>query len=88
MNTYTKKTTKICPNNGTKDHYIVVIKAHRTIMVEDINAAIDAAGDNLYQEDFTGFLTKALNADVTVTGTHQGVEIISSVAAMQRLCRD
>lgn len=88
MNTYTTHTSKTCPNNGQTDIYKVVIQAARTIMVEDIHAALAEAEDSTYQEDLTKFLTIKLNADVTITGTHQGVLIESTCSKAMRLCRD
>lgn len=78
---------RTCPNNGDTDIYTIVIKAGRTIMVEDINAAIKKVENSLYQEDLTKFLTLELNADVTITGWHQGVFVESSCSAEPRPCR-
>ena len=90
-NKYTAKMTALCPNNGEKDNYTVTIETNQFWQVEDIIYYTSSFKNRkIYQEDLTEYLVKRLHSTktspnynrrqgfigrITITGTHQGVEI-------------
>lgn len=84
MNTYRITHRAHCPNNSDLDAYTITIKSPRTIMVEKILEALAEAPGIIYQEDLTTHLCDTLDADVTITGWHQGVFVKSTRIAKTR----
>ncbi len=65
----------ICPADKEKDFYVVTVESRRTVMVEDILAAIkEWENEKAYQEDITAALSRALGCTVTTVGWHSGVK--------------
>jgi heterodisulfide reductase subunit C len=64
-----------CPVDHRSDFYRCVVRSGVTIPVEHIlEAARGFAGRELFQEDLTSELHRALGAEVETVGTHSGVE--------------
>jgi hypothetical protein len=72
---YTLEITAACPADRKPDVYACIVRASRTIPVEDILAAVAkvTAGEPLYQEDVTRELHRLLAAEVETVGWHSGV---------------
>lgn len=73
--THTLTASAICPVDGSKDTYEVIVETRRVIKVEEILAAIESIVKQgaMYQENFTGGLSVLLDAKVTTFGVHSGV---------------
>jgi hypothetical protein len=65
----------ICPVDGSTDIYTLIVKSHRTVMVEKI---VDVAGSfalrKITQEELTGEIAARLGCRVMSTGYHSGVK--------------
>jgi hypothetical protein len=78
MNTYRTTHHAACPNGQLIDTYQITIKSPRTIMVESIIEALEAAPKEIYQEDLADRLRATLGASVEVVGWHHGIKITST----------
>lgn len=64
-----------CPVDHRSDFYRCVVRARETIKVEAIISAAKQFEDKeLFQEDLTHELHRALSAEVETLGWHSGVE--------------
>ena len=77
MNTYRTTASFRCPNNADIDRYDIEVRSAATIQVEAILKALADVKPRIYQEDLTAFLSSRLGAEVTVSGWHQGIFIVS-----------
>lgn len=73
-NEYELTITARCPVDQRRDSYLVIVRADRTVMAEDIVAACKTLeGEPKTQEDITAALCMLLNAEVELRGVHSGV---------------
>lgn len=73
MNVYTQRFRAICPKNSRSVDYLLVIESSRTIMVEDIQAAV--AKLKGYHEEFADRLFRLFGGKQTLTAHHHGTDI-------------
>lgn len=78
MNTYQTTHRAACPNGDLMDTYQITIRSQATIMVEDILRTLNESPGKIYQEDLATLLRAKLGAEVTVEGSHHGVQITST----------
>ncbi len=72
---YETQIATICPSDKENDFYLVTVESRRTVMVEDILAAIkEWENKKAYQEDITAALSRSLGCIVTTVGWHSGVK--------------
>jgi hypothetical protein len=77
MNTYELAFSAECPNGALTDCYQIIIRSHRTIMVESIHEALNRMPKSIFQEDLATCLRNMLGAEITVIGWHHGIKITS-----------
>ena len=66
--------TALCPLDGVTDVYALIIRARHVVPVEDIRALVaTCAGEQLFQENLTERLHRALACEVETIGYHSGV---------------
>lgn len=75
MNIYTQKFRATCPANGRSVDYTLTIESTRTIMVEDIQAAV--TGLKGYHEDFADQLAAQFGGNQTLRAYHHGTDIVT-----------
>lgn len=73
MNIYRQTFRATCPANGRTVDYSLTIAVGRTIMVEDIQAAV--ADLNGYHEDFADKLFATFGGRQTLTAHHHGTDV-------------
>lgn len=78
MNTYQTTHRAACPNGNLMDTYQITIRSQATIMVEDIIKTLNEAPREIYQEDLATLLRARLGAEVTIVGSHHGIQITST----------
>lgn len=74
MNTYRVEFFKLCSTNGVRISYSLRIETQRTILVEDLLAAVEAPGAQ-YHEDLADALVRRFGGRQTLTAMHHGVHI-------------
>jgi len=68
-----------CPVRDQLDVYEAVAKSEEMIECEHIaTAVIRFSTDKLFQEELTSRLAEVLRCEVTLTGTHSGVQVVST----------
>jgi hypothetical protein len=73
LNIYTQRFRATCPKNGRAVDYVLTIESPRTIMVEDIQAAVsDLRG---YHEEFADMLWQNFGGKQTLVAHHHGTDI-------------
>jgi hypothetical protein len=73
--TYRLEITAVCPLDKKADVYRCEVQASRTILVEDILAAVKTATKRpAYQEEICTDLHRELACRVILIGLHSGVE--------------
>ena len=77
MNTYETTHRAKCPNGSLVDTYQVKIQSQATIMVEDIISALNDAPSQIFQEDLATLLRSQIGAEITIIGSHHGIQITS-----------
>ena len=75
MNQYTIKFSATCPNDDAAIQYTLVIESNETVMVEDLLRSVRDLTD--YQEAIADSLFEQFGGKQTMTGTHQGVKIVT-----------
>jgi NADPH-dependent 7-cyano-7-deazaguanine reductase QueF len=72
---HTLEIVAACPVDGRPDVYRCVVRATKTVRVEDILAATKAFHrKKVFQEDLTQELHRNLGCEVETVGWHSGVE--------------
>lgn len=65
----------LCPIDGRRDVYKMIVRTQRMIRVEDILAAVEAATKKpVFQEDLTEHLAKAIGCEIETQGWHGEVQ--------------
>lgn len=73
MNIYIQRFRATCPANGRTVDYALTIETSRTIMVEEIQAAVaDLKG---YHEDFAADLFRIFGGKQTLSAHHHGTDV-------------
>ncbi len=73
VNTYSTKFFAVCPANGIRIEYDLLITSGKTILVESILRAIDRQAG--YHEDIADQLHALLGGDQVLTANHHSVTI-------------
>jgi len=73
MNVYTQHFRATCPNNGRTVDYVLRIESQRTIMVEDIQAAVSDL--NGYHENFADKLFAQFGGRQMMRAHHHGTDV-------------
>lgn len=73
MNIYTQHFRATCPNNGRTVDYVLTIESARTIMVEDIQAAVNAVEG--YHEDMADKLFARFGGRQRLVAHHHGTDV-------------
>lgn len=82
-NTYKFYAVAMCPVQDQLDVYEAFISSEEIIPCEAIaKAVMKFSGKKWFQEDLARALSKELDARVTLSGTHSGVEVVSTVSGI------
>lgn len=76
MNRYTRRFEAVCPNNGEKIAYTMMIETDVVIMVEDIVAFTDAIGKG-FHEAIADDMHAKFGGRQVLTAFHHGVDILT-----------
>lgn len=73
MNIYIQRFRAICPKNGRSVDYVLTIESPRTIMVEDIQAAVGELKG--YHEEFADTLWQTFGGLQRLVAHHHGTDV-------------
>lgn len=74
MNRYTQHFTALCAANDRAVDYVLTIETGRTIMVEEIQAAVAELGRG-FHEDFAERLFGRFGGRQTISAHHHGTDV-------------
>jgi len=81
VNTYRTQFAATCPSDGQRIIYSLEMRTAETVMVEQINDALDEIRED-YQENIATRLAESFpQCAISLQGVHQGVEIVSEIGA-------
>ena len=76
--TYNVSFARLCPVDGSTIRYLLELRSHRKVLVEDIQAACVGDHQPIFQEDLAAFLSETFMFESgQLLGTHHTVQIVS-----------
>ena len=76
--TYNVSFARLCPVDGSTIRYLLELRSHRKVLVEDIQAACVGDHQPIFQEDLAAFLSETFMFESgQLQGTHNTVQIVS-----------
>lgn len=76
--TYNVSFARLCPVDGSTIRYLLELRSHRKVLVEDIQAACVGDHQPIFQEDLAAFLSETFVFESgQLTATHNTVQIVS-----------
>lgn len=75
---YSVSFARLCPVDGSTIRYLLELRSHRKVLVEDIQAACVGDHQPIFQEDLAALLSEEFMFESgQLTATHNTVQIVS-----------